>query len=796
MKVNYKWLQEYIDGELNQNELEDVLTFAGIEVEGVEKIGKEIEHIIIAEIVEREKHPNADKLSVCRVFDGENYFQVVCGAPNCDAGKKIAFAPIGTAVGNITIGKIELRGVESSGMICSEKELNLSDDHAGIMILPDDAPLGKSLAVYLNRSDICYELEITPNRPDLLGVIGIARDVAAATKNSLKLPEIQVSESDKNIVDYLKLTNDNPLKCTRYTGRIIFDVTVQESPEWLKNRLLSIGLRPINNVVDITNFVMMEFGHPLHAFDYDKISAHHIIVRDAKIGEKFYALDDETYELDEHDLVIADSEKPIALAGVIGGSNSHITEETKNVVIEAANFLYSTVRKTSGKHKIFTDSSYRFERDIADETAEIVSARAAQLILEIAGGELCSGMLDSFPQPLPQKKVALRLPRLIQLTTVPFSTEQVIEYLSTLELTFIEQHESTLLFSIPAFRKDLTREIDLIEEVIRLHGYNNVQEAKERSAVMNKVRFYQRRKLQDICINYGFHEVVNWTFASPEDLQKINISEHDERLNWVGVKNPLGANYSILRTSLLPGLLKNAIFNLSRGNEDISLFENTKVFFQDDSKLALEKEFFAGLSCGNFSQSHWSHPSAKVDFFHIKGLLEECLSVFEIEKISFQPSKEPFYQMSVAADVLVNNQKVASLGKLDEKVLERFEIETQAYYFEIDFSLLTEIASHKKITFEEFSKYPTITRDLSFIVPMNVTVSEISDAILGSGVSEIQKVLLFDEYKGKNIREGWRSLSFSMQINSFTKTLTDEYVNNLLNSVIEMLKKKYQIEMR
>jgi phenylalanyl-tRNA synthetase beta chain len=796
MKINYNWLKNYIDGDLDLRNLENILTFAGIEVESITYSGKELEKVIIVEITERKKHPNADKLSVCNVFDGTDYFQVVCGAPNCNSNQKAAFAPVGAVIGDFLVKEINLRGIESSGMLCSEKELHLSDDHSGILILSNNAPVGMSLADYLNKSDICYELEITPNRPDLLGIIGIARDVAAATKNKLQLPLFQLQESELNISDFLSLTNQNPQKCTRYTARVIRNVTVKESPEWLKHQLLTIGLRPINNIVDITNFVMMEYGHPIHAFDYDKISGKQIIVRDAKAKELFPALDERNYQLDESDLVIADAEKPIALAGIIGGLNSHITESTRNIVIEAANFTYSTIRKSSGKYKIFTDSSYRFERNIADETAEIVSQRVAYLILTLAGGELCKGMLNSYPQPLHKDIVKLRMERLRKLTNVPFTTNEVVGYLSSLGLESVSVNDEILSFSIPFYRKDITREIDVIEEIIRLHGYNNVPERKERTIVMNKDSFYQKRLLQDKFVKYGCCEVVNWSFGSILDLDNLKLFPEDERRKYLSIKNPLGSSYAIMRTILLPGLLKNLCYNISHGNDDIQLFEFSKVFVENGTKLGKEEEICSAVFSGNITNPHWSEKTRKIDFFDIKGLLEECLFSLNLRNISFVRSHEPFYQAGINADVLVNGKKMASVGKLDEKVLEKFDIGRTVYYVEIFFSQIFQNHIGAKTEFKDVSKFPTIKRDISFLVESNIPVTDIIDTIRQIEPAIIQKVVLFDEYRGNNVEKGYRSLSISLFLNSYIKTLTDEYVNKLLNSVIEMLQKKYKIELR
>ncbi|RLC54038.1 MAG: phenylalanine--tRNA ligase subunit beta, partial [Candidatus Cloacimonadota bacterium] len=474
MKISYNWLKRYIDLKLSPEELKDKMTFAGIEVEAIEELGRDLRQIKIAQVVKFEQHPNAEKLSVCQVDDGAQTLQVICGAPNCKNDIKVAFAGIGTQIQDFKIKKAKLRGEVSFGMLCSEDELGISNDHDGIMILPEDAPIGTDLASYLGIEDTCYDVEITPNRPDLLGIIGVARDLSALLKLPLNLPESKLNESNEPIEKHLSLENEVPELCTRYTARIIKNVEIKDSPDWLKKALISVGLRPINNVVDITNFVMMEFGHPLHAFDYSLINGKKIIVRKAKENEEFPALDEVTYKLKKNDIVIADEKRAIALAGVIGGENSHITSTTKDIVIEAANFLYSSIRKTAGRMKISTDSSYRFERDITDEVAELASIRACEFILDIAGGKLLKGKLDSFPSPKELRKVSIRPSRVKKVLSIEITSKQIKEYLTALGLNFKKEVEDSLEFEIPYNRKDLTREIDLIEEVIRLNGYNNV----------------------------------------------------------------------------------------------------------------------------------------------------------------------------------------------------------------------------------------------------------------------------------------------------------------------------------
>ena len=797
MKISYNWLKEYIDFDLSPEELKNKLTFAGIEVEAVIQLGEDLKQIKIARIIKREKHPAADKLSVCEVDDGEKILQVVCGAPNCDANQLVAFAPIGAQIGEFKIKKAKLRGVESYGMICSEQELGISDNHDGIMVLPEDAPLGENLASYLHLEDTVYDVEITPNRPDLLGMIGVARDLSALLNLKLKLPEIEISENEKNIQTALTLRNEVPKLCTRYTARVIRNVKITESPEWLKRKLISVGLRPINNVVDVTNFVMMEFGHPLHAFDLNKVEANTIVVRKAQKGEQLPALDENTYTLRENDIVIADVSKPIALAGIIGATNSHITSETTDIVIEAANFLYSSIRKTGGRLKISTDSSYRFERNLSDETADIVSRRAAQLILELAGGELLEGKLDSYPQPVSETVVALRPSRVKKILTINLTDEKIIEYLHSLGLELQKSENDNLFFRVPHFRKDLTREIDLIEEIIRLYGYNNVPQQLKLQHIMDKEKFFAKREIQDLLVNYGFSEVINWSFGNPEDLNLLRIPENDSRRNVVKIKNPLGNSFSIMRPTLIPDLLKNALFNLNHQERNQKLFEMNKVYTrQKGEKLATEKLQLTGLLTGKFNSIYWREKPRDVDFFDVKGIVENILEIIKLEKVEFGKSEEPFYQPGMAADVYVEGKFVGSFGKFDPKIAQNYEIEQPIFILDL---CLQDMFSLRKKTVPEFHpipKYPSVIRDFSFVISKNIKYSEIEKTIYGVHPKIIKNVVLFDEYAGKNIKEGFHSLALSIVFNSEQKTLTDDFVNKLSQKILGKLKNEFNIEMR
>ena len=795
MKISYKWLKEYIDFDLTPLELQDKMTFSGIEVEAVEETGDFLKQFKVAKIISKEAHENAEKLSVCQVNDGNETFQVVCGAPNCALDQKIAFAPVGTKFDDFVIKKAKLRGVQSFGMICSEKEMGISENHDGIMVLDNDAPVGSDLADYLNLNDTIFDVEITPNRPDLLGMIGVARDLSAQLNLQIKLPINDVSFVSEEESNNLTIDNQTEEKCLRYSARLIKNVTIKESPEWLKNRLIALGLRPINNIVDITNFVMFEFGHPLHAFDYKKIDQQKIIIRKAKNGEKIDALDNNSYELNSEDLVIADANKPIAIAGVIGGANSEITSQTTDVVLEVANFLYSSVRKTSGRLKIFTDSAYRFERGLTSETIAMISNRATQLILDIAGGELDPHIWDSYPNKEENKLVEIRTQKVRDFLTIDIDSNQIKKYLEALGLKTVSSNEEKQIFEIPFFRNDLTREIDLIEEIIRLHGYNNVAPKMKLQKIMKKKSFYLRRKIQDFMVSKGFYEVVNWPFSDPNDLDKLEIPADSELRNTVTIKNPIGIRYSIMQTILLPNLLSNLKNNKNYGFEDQKLFELTKTFFKSD-KLAKENFSICCVLTGKNNSAHWNRQSNEIDFFDVKGLIEDLLDATNIQETIFKPSELSFLQSGISADVFSRKNRLGYLGKIDKKIAEKFDIDIDAFMFSLDIKSLLDSINYEFDEFIDLPKIPAVKRDLSFIISDSYSYDEIVDEIYKADKTLIKNVTIFDEFKGKNIENGFRSLSFSFFIGANTKTLTDKKLNKVVDKVINRLKFKFEIEMR
>lgn len=803
MKISYKWLRDYINIDVNPKELEDHLTFAGIEVEAIEEIGAELKQFIVAEVLSAKKLEGSDNLQICQVNDGTSEVkQVVCGAPNCRTGLKVAFAPIGAIIGgDFKIKRAKLRGVYSYGMICSAQELGVSEEHDGIMELEPDAQVGMNMAEYLNLEDIVYDVEITPNRPDLLGMIGVARDLSALYHKELKLPQPQVWKSTGDIKDSLQLEVENNDKCFRYIATVIKDVTVQESPEWLKQRLLAVGLRPINNIVDITNFVLMESGHPLHAFDYDKLSGRKIIVRDAFPDEVFPALDGESYKLTEDDLVIADAEKAIGLAGVMGGANSEITKTTKNIVIESACFDYSTVRRTSQRHKIFSDSSYRFERGLSPETPNFSKDRAIDLILQLAGGELQGNFLDFYPlKGRSEKSVTLRPSRVNRILGTEIPLSEIKSYLTALGLELKAEEGDKLKYMIPHFRGDLLREIDLIEEIVRLHGYNNIPVKTVSQDIMNKEVFYFERDLQDLLVQAGLFEIINLTLFDPENLDRLNLAENDYRRNLITLKNPQSSFLSAMRSTLIPNVLHTAAYNLNHGNKDIRVFETNKIILDSVENYSEERKFATILLSGNRFDSYWKDNQVNCDFFDIKGIAEDVFLKANL-KVHFEPSSEKFYTAGQSLNICNGKKVIGSMGQIDPKVAKKFDIDTvelkqDVYVLDIDLTRMYTLMSFSDREFNEINKFPTVQRDISFNVDSSIRVADILQAIETVNKAVIQDVYLVDEYKGKNIPQGKRSLTFSLTLSSSNKTLTDNFAEQLMSKMIQSLEKKYNIEMR
>ncbi len=808
MNVTQNWLKTYIDFDFSPNELAERLTMLGIEVESVKQLGTALEGVVIGKVDAIRPHPNADKLVLCQVDIGEaDTLQIVCGAPNVYEGMFAPVATIGTALPTgITIKRAKLRGEESHGMLCSEKELDISDEAAGLMELSSDLSIGSPLTEALGLDDVIFELEITPNRPDCLSMIGVAREIRAETGNDLKLPQVNIQEGEADIQEITSVTIDAPESCPRYAARVIRGVKVGESPAWLKQRLESIGVGIINNIVDITNFVLMEYGQPLHAFDYHKLSENRIVVRCAAENEQITTLDEEERNLTPDMLVIADAEKPVALAGIMGGYDSEITETTCDVLLESANFQPSSVRATAKKLGIHTEASYRFERGADPEAVIPALDRAAQLIAELAGGTLCEGVIDVYPGQRKPLQIQLRAERVNFILGTELETSEIEQILSRLgfgiELRQKEdrdrevaptEEKDVFQVTVPTFRGDITREIDLIEEIARVHGYDNIPTALPKGDIpipAPNISAEVHRRIKHFLLGSGMMEAVNYSFCHPNCFDKIRLAADNRLRDTLKLRNPLSPEMSVLRTTLLPSLLDNAQHNHNHQIDNIALFELSTVFIQ-----GAEPARVAGILAGEIGEGVYGNPYRSPDFFDIKGAVEGILDACGTTDYTFKKTDDPTFHPGRNAEVLLENRRIGILGEAHPKVLESYELPYKAYLFELDLEALADAADFSK-RFEPIPIYPSVLRDLAIVVDQEMQSDMPIEIIYSTGGKLVESVRLFDVYVGDQVPEDKKSLAYTITYHSATETLTDKAVNDLHDKVVKRLNQELGAELR
>lgn len=850
MIISLNWLKKYIELHENTAELEKLLTFAGIEVEAVKELPALPQSVISARVISAEPVPKTDHLQQCLVDIGshpypektlEGYVQVICGAPNCRAGMMAVIALPGSALPEFTIAKAKIRGVESHGMLCSEKELGISDNHAGIIELPSDTAIGLSINELYELPDTIFELEITPNRPDLLGYLGIARDLSAKLSRPLIKPDCEIDPKHFDAQDLeLKLVVNDTDKCPRYTARLLREVKIGQSPFWMKTALIKSGLRPISNLVDITNYVMLEYGHPLHAFDYSKLRSipgeeiPAIVVRRAYDNESFTALDGKTYILNSDDLVIGDGVEPSALAGVMGSEQSGINPSTSEVVLESAAFHPGSIRKTSYKLKLSTDSSYRFERHLSDHATDTASLRAAKLICELAGGILCPHVHDNWPKPTKPLVLGIRPCRYKQVIGYELGEQAIKDYLKKLGLKFLQYgswvpgkisdisklycHHTeemkqgkteftelpdcihTHYYEIPSFRVDLEREIDLIEELARLDGYDKVPVKTAPKQVMDRHGYRVRKVAADFVVSRGFFETLNYSFSEPALMMKLGYSENDPKLDMLRLKNPQSSNQCAMRTSLIPQLLQNLVYNLNRGERNIKLFELGKTYHKSEG-LSYEPYHLAAVLSGKNHNEHWQQKTALVNASYPKGVVEELLELLGLQQFACEATQEPFLHANEAIRYLYDGHQIAYYGKLRADIARNFGIDTlelkqDVWILELHLEEIIEATRNLNRMYQELSRYPAVVRDISFLINETIGWHEIHSEILSLDPELICELTPFDEYRGKQVPPGFRSLSLHMKIQDKEKTLTDERVDQLVEFVIKTLQDKWQITMR
>ncbi len=799
MKISLNWLKDYIDlSGISTTEIADKLTMSGLEVEDVIDQNEIYKDFIVGFVKDKKKHPNADKLSLCTVSNGKEDYQVICGAPNVDAEQKIVFAPIGTIIpkGNFKIGKAKIRGIESFGMICSEAELELSDDHSGIMVLSNGVKEGTPITEALSLNDVIFEIGITPNRPDALSHIGVARDLAAIFNLELKIPSVEIEESSEDVNKLAKVEIIDEINCPRYSSKIVTDVVIKDSPQWLKTRLKNIGLRPINNIVDVSNYVMYETGQPLHAFDLDNLEGRKIVIQSTTKETNFITLDSKERKLPSETLMICDSEKNVAVAGVMGGENSEVSNNTKNILIESAYFNPSSIRKTSKNIGLSTEASYRFERGIDPNNTDFSAKRAAKLISELSGGKTAKGIIDVYPDKIEKKEVRVRFARVNKLLGFNVDKSSVIDILKKLGMKIVFESDDEYRFLVPTFRPDIEREIDLIEEIARINGYDNIPTQNKISITLDEKTDEAEvtDKARNISVGLGFYEIINNPLQG-EKLSKIVGSP-------IKVLNPQSLDMQFLRTSLIPGGLETISRNIKIGEKNLSLFEIGNVFNKKDNKQIDSFEDFTEenkllfLTSGLVSKKEWNQPEIMVDFYHLKGLVNEFLFNFLLDNVlndSYYHNVDRIFDYKF--EKKYKNIVIGSGGKVKKDVLKLFDIEQDVYCFELNINSLKQITAKSK-AFSELNKFPKVFRDFAFVFDKTVKYSDVKDYIKEKGSDILKTVEIFDLFESDKLGQDKKSMAFSLEYYSKERTLTEEEVEKDFNNLIVQVEKKFNATLR
>ena len=798
MLISLNWLKQYIDLDgIEINEMENSLTMIGQEVEKIEIAGSNLENVVTAKIIEKEMHPDSDHLTVCKVDNGKEILQIVCGASNHKAGDKVVLAQIGAKLSeDFVIKKGKIRGKESCGMLCSEVELGIGSDKDGIIILPEDAPVGVPFKDYLGINDTVFELEITPNRPDCLSHIGIARELSAYYGKELKYPETEIkSEISEKTSDNVKVSIEDSNLSRRYVTRILKNVTVKESPKWLKERIESVGLRSINNIVDVSNFILMEMNHPNHVFDLDKIEGNEIKVKSAVKGDKLVTLDEQERELEDGDIVICDSKKILALGGVMGGLDSEVTDNTKNILLEVAQFNPQNVRKTSRRLTLSSDSSYRFERGIDVEDSIKVINRLANLIQEVAGGEILNGYVDVYPVPYENKVAELNFERLDRFVGKVIPREKVIEILRNLEID-VKDNGETLTLTAPSYRGDLELEQDYFEEVIRMYGFDNIENILPRVDI-NKNSTLDTTKLTDrvktICASVGLKEVINYSFIPKDALQKLKFTGVSED-KLIDISNPITEDFVTMRPTLLYSLIKNAKDNMNRNVSNIRFFEVSRTF-EKAEELAKEDIKVGIILAGENDKTLWNPKPVHYDFYDLKGIVEEIFSKLKFQSFSIKRSVQTEFHPGRSADIFVGKEYIGSFGEIHPDVLENFGLNKKTVLVaEFNIELIKKYIN-KPFVYQGIVKYPAVPRDLALVMNENILVGDVLKTIEKID-KKVEKVELFDIYQGIGVEPGKKSVAISILLRDDSKTLEEKEINDIIDKILAKMKKDYMAELR
>ncbi|MDA3835020.1 MAG: phenylalanine--tRNA ligase subunit beta, partial [Spirochaetales bacterium] len=797
------WLKQYIDFDYSPKDLADRLTMAGLEVDAVEELFTELSDVKVAKIIEANPHPDADRLQVCQVEVGDEIKTIVCGAPNARAGLITAVALPGCVLpGNFKIKKGKIRGQVSEGMLCSKKELGLAEDAQGIIELQDDLISGTSFCQSMGLNDICIEVDLTPNRPDCASVIGTAREVAGMCGTRIKHPVDFAALPVLTGTDAFSVTVTDDTLCPRYVARRMTGVTVAPSPWWLQKRLLSVGLRPINNVVDATNFVMLEYGQPMHGFDLTKLENKAVVVRPATDGETLTTLDGGERKLDASMLVIADATKPVAVAGVMGGGNSEIDDTTTELLLESACFNAVSVRKTARNLNIGTDASYRFERGVDPELAPIAMQRLVEILEDIAGGTVDAGGIDLATGLKSPAEYTLRVGRTNELLGISLSMDEMRDYLTGIEMTVREIDADTLGVTHPSFRIDIEREADLVEEIARLYGYNEVGTTLPvvpMSFASQDPKRILRKKLADVLIAQSCYEAINYSFVSPLHADYLGLPEdHDWRHN-VTLLNPLTEEQSVMRHSLLPGLLENVRRNINHQNGDVRLFETGKVFHPKNKGEQPQEELriavvLSGKRYGHATPLYFQQDDT--DIFDAKGIAESLLSELRLNQVSeIIGESETVYTGGQYLRFAMDGVEIGTVSHFNTESLRRFGIKQAVYYVDLSLDVLVALTGAPK-QFSPLPKYPSVQRDIAMVVANSVATADMVDLIIARKEKDVESVELFDVYEGENVGEGFKSVAISVTYRSEKQTLKEKAVSKTHNRITDAVLSHFDARLR
>ncbi|MEM8927568.1 MAG: phenylalanine--tRNA ligase subunit beta [Bacteroidota bacterium] len=791
MKISYNWLKQFLNINWEVEKTAALLTDLGLEVEGIEtfeSVKGGLNGVVVGHVITCEKHPNADRLKLTTVNIGSaEHVQIICGAPNVAAGQKVPVATIGTTLYTKEgeawkIKKGKIRGEESHGMICAEDELGLGVNHDGILVLDQSlAPGTPCSEVFQIEKDHVFEIGLTPNRSDAMSHFGVARDLRAGLEQLKEKKELITPSTSNFLVDERSLKIDvkviDPKLAPRYCGVTIKNVLVQESPDWLKNRLKAIGLSPINNVVDITNYVLHELGQPLHAFDATRIKGHKIQVKTLPRGTKFVTLDDVERELHEDDLMICDAERPVCIAGVFGGVHSGVTEDTTSIFLESAYFDPVSIRRTAKRHGLNTDASFRFERGVDIELTEYALKRAAALIKEVAGGEISSEVVDLYPIKKKDRHVLLSFDKINKLIGQEIPRDTIKSILTSLEIKINNVTESGIGLTIPSYRTDVEREVDVIEEILRVFGYNNIHFKEKINASIAQTAKIESHRLKNTVGNFlasnGFFEIMTNSLTARESL----VEQEDEAVEML---NPLSADLSVLRTSMLTTGLQSMNYNQNRRLVNLRFFEFGKTYrkkendFEEEDRLAL-------YSTGSLNEPHWNSTSGKSDFFYLKGIITSILARLGIRNVKEEPLQHTVFSEGIS----FSNKKIllGAMGWVKPSISRSCDIKDDVFFADIDWRALLHLAQETKIQYEEIPKYPSVKRDFALLLDEQITFKEIHDLAFRTERNLLKEVTLFDVYNGKNLPAGKKSYAVSFTLQDNTKTLTDKQIDKIMSKL-------------